>query len=215
MAARLLQAALTVAALAGTLLAQTPADRQEVERWNRILTAENPRFNTDPNAFLVEMVRGRAPGAALDVGMGQGRNAIYLARQGWNVTGFDPADQAVALARRQAAAAGVTLTTFTQGHEEFQFGSERWDLVVLSYVMVRPILDKVHAALKPGGLVVLEAFHRDATKDGPIGSGVVWDTNELLTTFAKFRILRYEDTEAPPDFAGRRPTRVVRLSAQK
>jgi len=174
-----------------------------------------PRFNTDPNAFLVEMVRGVAPGSALDVGMGQGRNAIYLARQGWAVTGFDPAEQAVALAKKQAAALGVPLTTFVQADDEFDFGAARWDLVVLSYVSVRNILSQVQASLKPGGLVVLEAFHRDATKGSSIGGGVVWDTNELLTTFKGLRILRYEDAEAPSDFGGRRTTRVVRLCAQK
>ena len=64
-------------------------EREEVELWNRVLTAENPRFNTEPNAFLVRMIEGREPGRALDVGMGQGRNAIWLAREGWKVTGFD------------------------------------------------------------------------------------------------------------------------------
>lgn len=86
-------------------------DALEVERWNRILTAEKPAFNTEPNAFLVEMVKGRTPGTALDVGMGQGRNAIWLAKRGWDVTGFDPADKAVALARKNAEAAGLPLKT--------------------------------------------------------------------------------------------------------
>ena len=64
--------------------------RSEVERWNRILTAETPAFNVKPNQFLVEIAKGRKAGTALDVGMGQGRNAIWLAQQGWEVTGFDP-----------------------------------------------------------------------------------------------------------------------------
>lgn len=189
--------------------------RLEIERWNRILTAENPRFNTEPNAFLIEVTRGRQPGRALDVGMGQGRNAIYLAEQGWDVTGFDPAEQAVAVARKRATALGLRVSAFVQTDDEFHFGAGRWDLIVLSYVRVRPILDRVRASLKPGGLIVLEAYHRDATKDASIGGDVVWDTNEPLTAFAGFRILRYEDTEAPSDFGGRRTTRVVRLCAQK
>ncbi len=189
--------------------------RLEAEYWNRILTAEQPRFNTAPNAFLVEMVKGVKPGAALDVGMGQGRNAIYLAQQGWDVTGFDPAGQAVALARKQAEKLGVKIATFIQTDDEFQFGAARWDLIVLSYVGVRNILDKIESSLKPGGIVVVEAFHRDAAKEGPIGDGVVWDANELLTTFRNFRILRYEDTATSSDFGGRRTTRVVRLCAQK
>lgn len=197
------------------LIIRERGKRLEIDRWNRILTTENPRFNTEPNAFLVEMTRGRQPGKALDVGMGQGRNAIYLARQGWDVTGFDPAEQAVAVARKQAAALGLRLATFVQTDDEFEFGTGRWDLIVLSYVRVRPTLDQIRSSLKAGGLIVLEAYHRDATRGASIGGDVVWDTNELLTTFSGFRILRYEDAEAPSDFGGRRTTRVVRLCAQK
>ena len=54
---------------------------------NRALTSNSPRINWKPNAFLVEMVKNRKPGRALDVGMGQGRNALWLAGQGWDTTG--------------------------------------------------------------------------------------------------------------------------------
>ena len=188
--------------------------RLEVDRWNRILTSEKPAFNTEPNAFLVEMVKGRQPGAALDVGMGQGRNAIYLAQQGWAVTGFDPADKAVAQANATAAKLGVKLMTVIQGSEDFDFGQNRWDLVVLSYVTVRDIADRVIAALKPGGIVVIEGFHRDVTKQRPVGGGVVFDSNELLTLFARLRVLRYEDADATSDVGGP-DSRAVRLCALK
>lgn len=188
--------------------------RLEVERWNRILTAPDPAFNTKPNAFLVEMIRGVTPGAALDVGMGQGRNAVYLAQQGWTVTGFDPADRAVAAAQQEAARLGVKLTAIVQRDSDFEFKKDAWDLVVLSYVSVRPLTDRVFDTLKPGGLVVVEAFHKDALRSGPIGGGVVFDTNELLRLFGRFRVIRYEDTEAVADF-GLGHVRVVRLCAQK
>jgi SAM-dependent methyltransferase len=193
---------------------ETEGRRLEVDRWNRILTSEKPTFNTQPNAFLVEMVKGRAPGAALDVGMGQGRNALYLAQQGWAVTGFDPADKAVAQANATAAKLGVKLTTVVQGSEEFDFGENRWDLVVLSYVTVRDIADRVVRALKPGGIVVVEAFHRDATRQRPVGGGVVFDSNELLNLFATLRVLRYEDADATSDFGGA-GSRAVRLCAMR
>jgi hypothetical protein len=67
--------------------------RLEAERWNAFFTADRPRFNVMPNAFLVQMAEPRQPGTALDVGMGQGRNSLWLARQAWQVTGFDPATQ--------------------------------------------------------------------------------------------------------------------------
>jgi SAM-dependent methyltransferase len=188
--------------------------RLEVERWNRILTAEKPLFNTNPNAFLVEVIKGRAPGTALDVGMGQGRNAIFLAQQGWDVTGFDPADKAVAQARATAAKLGVGLNAVVEGEETFDFGENRWDLIVLSYVGAREFVDRVVRALKPGGIVVIEGFHRDVTKSSPVGGAVVFDTNELPRLYSRLRILRYEDVEARTDF-GSNLNRAVRLLAQK
>ena len=128
--------------------------------------------------------------------------------------GFRSAEKAVAQASATAAKLGVKLTTVIQGSEEFDFGENRWDLVVLSYVTVRDSADRVVRALKPGGMVVVEAFHRDVTRDRPVGGGVVFDSNELLNLFAKLRVLRYEDAEATSDFGGA-GSRVVRLCAMK
>jgi SAM-dependent methyltransferase len=189
-------------------------DRAEVERWNRILTAAKPMFNTAPNAFLVAMTRGVKPGRAMDVGMGQGRNTIYLAQQGWESVGFDPAERAVAAAQEQAVKLGVTIATHVARAEDFEWGEARWDLIVLSYVGGREYVQQVQRALKPGGMVVLEGFHRDATKSRPIGGAVVFDTNELLGLFPALRVIRYEDAVAPADF-GVAETRVVRLAAVK
>ena len=189
------------------------------DRWNRILTSPKPRFNTEPNAFLASIIEGEvvgktAPGKALDVGMGQGRNAIYLASQGWEVTGFDPADKAVAAAEQEAQRLGLELETFVQRDDEFDFGTDQWDLIVLSYVALRDLLPDLHRSLKSGGLLMVEAFHRDAAENRPIGRGVVFETNELLELFAEYRIVRYEDTPGAADFGGR-TTRLVRLLAQK
>lgn len=79
---------------------------------------------------------------------------------------------------------------------------------------VRENVTRVFDSLKPGGLVVVEGFHHDATRSGPIGAGVVFETNELPQLFSRFRVLRYEDTDATADF-GLQRTRVVRLCAQK
>jgi SAM-dependent methyltransferase len=188
----------------------------EVERWNRILTAEKPAFNPNPNAFLVEILKGRRPGRALDVGMGQGRNALYLAGQGWDVTGFDPAERAVDVARAEAKRRNLRLTARVVGSEDFEWGKDAWDVIVLSYVTVRPYVKHITGSLAPGGLVVLEAFHRDSTKKNAIGGGVVYDSNELLRLFDDLRIIRYEDVEAESDFGPRgERNRVVRLAAQK
>jgi SAM-dependent methyltransferase len=189
-------------------------DRAEIERWNRILTAPTPAFNTAPNGFLVEMTKGLRPGRALDVGMGQGRNTIFLAQQGWDAVGFDPADKAVAAAQEQAARLGVRITTHVARAEDFDWGNAQWDLIVLSYVGAREYVADVLRALRPGGMVLIEGFHRDATKTRPIGGGVVFDTNELLKLYGALRVVRYEDTDGIGDF-GMQSLRLVRLFAQK
>jgi 2-polyprenyl-3-methyl-5-hydroxy-6-metoxy-1,4-benzoquinol methylase len=206
--------------------AETDIDRQikaitehlrtarEADRWNQILTAEKPNFNTGPNAFLIEMVKGRQPGAALDVGMGQGRNAIWLAQQGWSVTGFDPAGKAVDLARQTAQRLNLHLKAEINTDEKFDFGENRWDLILLSYVGVREIAEKVERALKPQGIVVIEAFHRDAVKGRSAGGGVVFDTGEVVNLFPHLRIVRYEEPMAVADF-GQQRVRVVRYCAQR
>jgi|ERR1051326_2253792 2-polyprenyl-3-methyl-5-hydroxy-6-metoxy-1,4-benzoquinol methylase len=186
----------------------------EVQRWNRILTADKPIFNVNPNAFLVEMTKDRKPGTALDVGMGQGRNAIWLAQQGWNVTGFDPADKAVALANQTAAKLGVHLQTEVKDSESFDFGENRWDLILICYAGGRDLTARVERALKPHGILVIEAFHRDATKNQAIGSGVVFDTGDLPKLFPGLRVVRYEEPMATADF-GQQRMRLVRYCAEK
>ncbi len=195
-------------------LIEEQGQRSEVARWNRILTAERPAFNTHPNEFLVQMAKGRKPGTALDVGMGQGRNAIWLAQQGWDTTGFDPAEKAIALAQENAAKLGVRIHTEIKGSEDFDFGERRWDLILLSYVRLRGDETKLMRALKPGGVVIVEGFHRDATKGQSIGQGVVYDTGELVKLFSGLRVVRYEEPVVKPDF-GSGMVRVVRYCGER
>ena len=189
------------------------ANRLEAQRWNRYFTAEHPAFNTKPNAFLVEMTRNRKPGTALDVAMGQGRNAIWLAQQGWDVTGFDIADEAVRTAIENGARLGVKIKAEVARMEDFDFGENRWDLIVLSYAGCSQLADRVQRALKPGGIVVEEAFHVDSTKDHRIG-GSICGTGELPHVFQSLRTVHYEEPIATPDFA-KEPMRVVRFCGEK
>lgn len=185
----------------------------EAERWSEVFR-RGTGFNPKPNAFLVEAAKNRKHGTALDVGMGQGRNALHLAKQGWEVTGLDISAVAIAQAQEDARRQGVKLTTAYQSADEFDFGKERWDLVCFLYFGPRRFVDKVRQSLKPGGIVVVEDFHRDAIKARRIGSGVVFDTDELRKLFAGFRILRYEEVEGIGDY-GLEKVHLVRLIAQK
>jgi len=201
----------------------TPEQEREYERqrWNYALTDSTwraTRFNTQPNTLLVESVKGRKPGTALDVGMGEGRNAVYLAKQGWQVTGVDIADQAVALAQKQAQAAGTKINTVVQDADAYDWGKAKWDLIVLSYAGGREYANRVKQALRPGGIVVLEGFHADAVQQsgGKIGEGVVFQPDELRKLYAAagLKILRYEEPMGVADFS-KQHLRLVKLVAQK
>lgn len=77
--------------------------------WNNVFTNEDAHLSYYPNRFLAEVVQGRKPGRVLDIGMGQGRNSLYLARLGWEVTGVDVSDKGVDIARKQAARLGLKI----------------------------------------------------------------------------------------------------------
>ena len=79
----------------------------EREDWNRKYDEGGLLFGVEPNRFLVAEVEGLAPGRALDLACGAGRNAVWLAEQGWTVLGADFSDVALDNARRLAAERGV------------------------------------------------------------------------------------------------------------
>ena len=169
-----------------------------------------PEFRTEPNRLLVESVAQRPPGKALDVGMGQGRNALYLASQGWTVTGFDVSAVGLAQARAAAAARGLTIDAVHASDEEFDFGRGRWDLIAILYALEKRSVFRVKDALRPGGLVVVEAAHRSAS-----GGDWEFESNELLRIFEGLTILKYEELDGAYDWAPGKPVRMVRLVAER
>ncbi|MCR5886618.1 methyltransferase domain-containing protein [Hymenobacter sp. J193] len=201
----------------------TPAQQLEQERarWNHHLldaTWRSTRFNPEPNALLKKAVQAVPPGAALDVNMGEGRNALYLAGLGWKVTGIDLADQALAFAQQRAGQLRVALTTVVGDANTYDWGNSCWDLILLCYADESAHLAQVQAALRPGGLLVLENFHADVnqTWQTPPTHRVGFATNELpdLYCTADFQIVRYEEPVAVADFT-RETHRLVRLVARK
>src|SRR5690242_18010282 len=84
------------------LRAQPAAIQQQKERWNSVYTRSDAPFIRQPNAFLMKSVQGKTPGTALEIGMGQGRNTIAMARLGWDVTGIDISDEGIRQALAEA-----------------------------------------------------------------------------------------------------------------
>lgn len=184
--------------------------------FDKIYASDAPIFRTTPNAFLQNAVAKRSPGVALEVCMGEGRNAVYLATKGWAVTGFDVSEVGLQKAQRRAEEAGVSLTTALQYSARFEYGVARWDLVALIYAPV-PVTDplfvaQLERALKPGGLVVVESFV--PAPDAGARRAVDIDPQALQKVFSGFKVVHYDDAYDFPDWA-QEHQRVVRLVAEK
>lgn len=184
--------------------------------FDRIYASATPNFDTRPNALLMAAIEGRTAGRALDVGMGQGRNAVALAVKGWTVTGFDVSAEGLAVARAQAARAGVTITALQESDERFDLGTNQWDLVAVIYgpgIIAEPAyVARLERSLRPGGVVVVETFASDrgAAQRRPVDI----DPADLRRAFGSFKILRFEDAQSVSDWDPQ-TTRLVRMIAQK
>jgi len=135
---------------------------------------------------------------ALDLAMGQGRNALYLASQGWKVTGIDISDEGIRVAREEAGRRKLSVETINADIDTYDFGIGRWDLVTMIYATDNTKwIEKAKLALRQGGLFVLEYY---AAPPGESDSG--FEPGQLAKLFADgFEILRDEIVEDEPDWA--------------
>ena len=190
---------------------QSRWDPSKPESWNQEYRQREGQFR--PNRFVVDVIKSLPPGKVLDIMMGQGRNALFLAQEGWDVTGFDFSDVAVDQARQAAHAMGLRLNAVLAGGAAFDYGEEQWDLVICVYANESAGPDgatRILASLKPGGHVLVEGFHHDSFWGG-------FPSNYLLRTFGEFEVLRYEDAVGNPDptWSDGNDFRYVRLFARK
>lgn len=186
----------------------------EAERdvWNDVFRT-SAQFNRKPNQLLVDSVRGRKPGTALDLAMGQGRNGVYLATQGWKVTGVDISDEGLKKASEAAAAQKVKIETVQADADTWDLGVNKWDLVTMIYAGDDlKMVERIKPSVKKGGLVVIEYFHADATKGTGIGG---FQAGTLAAAFKDgWKIVRDDVTEDIADW-GLRKSKLVRFVAQK
>lgn len=168
--------------------------------WNEAYSRPNPPLSGPPSAILVEAVKGVRPGKALDFGMGLGRNALWLAEHGWDVTGIDISDVAIEKVKKAAAEKQLRVEAVLADIRQYDLGQEKWDLIVAANMHDLTVENapRLIAALKPGGLLVVEGFHADVRTATnflvTVGIPPGHPTNQLLRLFDSLRILRYEDT---------------------
>jgi SAM-dependent methyltransferase len=199
----------TSVAAVGKRAAESPTEMVGLI-FDNIYTRHSDLFLHDASALVVAATRNVAPGKALDIAMGQGRNAVFLARQGWTVTGYDLSAEGLAQARENARVAGVAIDAVQSTHDKFDFGTERWDLIVMAYSLVDmhdvALLTRIKQSLRRGGLIVVEQGNSAGEGKGP--------SNALFRNFEDLRVLRYEDTVDIAEW-NRKPQRIGRIVAQK
>lgn len=180
--------------------------------WDDVFRSGKVQFNKDASKLLQYAIRDRKPGDAVDLGMGEGRNAVFLAAKGWRVTGVDISPEAVKQAQARAAAAHANIDAITDDLDHFDLGRAKWDLIVLLYMHAwfheskRNVPQILAAALKPGGLLVIEGY---------AGDKGAFQTNELPRAFDKLKIVHYEDVVDEADWAPGQKSHVVRFIAER
>ena len=131
--------------------------------WNEKFANTEYAYGTEPNEFLAASVAKLKPGAALSLAEGEGRNAVWLAQQGFTVSSIEQSEKGVAKTLRLALQRGVIVMAERGELETFHIQPNSWDLIVSIYAhtpqeLRRKLHRQVVAGLKPGGVFVLEAY---------------------------------------------------------
>lgn len=177
----------------------------EREDWNRRYAGHELVWTGEPNRFLVAEVTELRPGRALDLACGEGRNAVWLAAQGWQVTAVDFSDVALEKARLLADERGVDAHWVTTDLLDYRPAPQAFDLVIVFYLQMpkaqrRAVLRAAGEAVAPGGTFLLVA-HDSANLEhgygGPTEPAVLYTARDVVTDLDGLQVERAERVERP------------------
>ncbi len=176
--------------------------------WDERYRAVELAYGSKPNRWLTEQaVHIRAGGRVLSLGEGEGRNAVWLATRGFSVEAVDGSRVGLEKARRLATAHGVTIETVVEDLARYRPALARYDAVVSIFVPLPPaIRADVHAAaaaaLKPGGVLILEAFTPRQLvfgSGGPRQAELLYEPADLRADFNSVQWATLEEVEVELD----------------
>ncbi len=182
--------------------------------WNEQYQKSPFQKGKEPSPFLLEMLPRMRTGKVLDVGMGEGRNAVYLAQKGYSVKGFDASQTAVEHAQTLARDTGVSIDAQRVDLDLFLFGLMEYDSIVMTFFKPPTVryYSEMIRALKQGGTLLVESWMIEELTEiiGPEESyrDFYFRPNELLNHLKGMRILFYQE-----GLVGKR--HVVQCLAQK
>lgn len=182
-------------------------------------------YGIHPNEFFKEIIGQIPPGKVLLPAEGEGRNAVYAATKGWDVTAFDFSGEARQKALELAKKNRVSITYDTLDVRDFSAPDATYDLIGLSFTHIpaalRPAFHRALVkSLRPAGRIVLEAFHKEQvqyTSGGPKDPTMLFSLEELRSEFAGLTFQTLEekivDLDEGPHHQGK--AHVVRMVAVK
>lgn len=170
------------------------------EDWDRRYAEKGLLWSATPNRFLVAETSGLAPGRALDLACGEGRNALWLAARGWQVLGVDFSSVAIAKARERAAAEGLDVDFVCEDLLAYEPEREASDLVLVLYLQLpaeerSSVLARAAGALAPGGTFLLVGH--DSTNltqgvGGPSDPRVLFSPDDIVRDLPGLEIEKAE-----------------------
>ena len=170
--------------------------RTDQNRWNKRFGKKGFALGKEPNPFLKKHIHLLPRGKALDIAAGEGRNAIYLAQNGFDVDAMDISEKGLKKAQKLAREKGVKINTFLVDLDQYQIEKERYDLVANFYFLKRRLIPRIKKGLKKGGKVIFETYileHRTLGVEGPKQAKYFLKPNEPLRLFKGLRILFYRE----------------------
>jgi SAM-dependent methyltransferase len=177
-----------------------PDPKQMSFMWDKRYGTEEYAYGKEANAFFSAQLERIVPGQLLLPGEGEGRNSVYAARKGWAVDAFDQSSVGQAKALVLASEISVEINYRVCRMEDFSFKQNHYDAVGLLFFHANPagrifLHRKVFESLKPGGVLILEAFHKEQLKNntgGPKSPEMLFDEETLSSDFALFETLLLE-----------------------
>lgn len=173
------------------------------QMWDERYQADHFVYGTAPNDFLRSQVANLPPGRVLCLAEGEGRNAVYLAEQGFEVTAVDQSSVGLAKAERLAAEHGVAITTLVADLGDFHIEPHAWDGIVSIFAHMPPsarrhIHREVVSGLRPGGVLLLEAYRPaqlEYKTGGPPVAALMMDLDGLRDELAGLEFEFAAETE--------------------
>jgi tellurite methyltransferase len=174
--------------------------------WDKTYSRQDYVFGKDPADFLIRFVDKLPKGRALDIATGEGRNAVYLAKKGFQVEGVDISNVGLRKARRLAAENGVRITTINADLNRYKIRPGRYTVILNFLYLQRSLFPQIREGLQPGGMIVFENHTTDQLKNP---KGETWEREYLLSpgelreAFSDWEIIHYSETNNGKDALAR------------